>query len=427
MAIKLPTGLPARSVLLREGIELIDETLGNRRGERPLRIALLNLMPRKIATETQSARLLGATPHDVELTLVIPDSYKPRTTSNSHIAKFYSTWSQIRDRRFDGMIVTGAPVETLPFEEVRYWPEFTEILDWSQSHVSRSFHICWAAQAALQRFHGVPKDELADKLSGVFTHKVVAQGSPLLRGFGDCFPVPVSRRSEVRRADLPEGCGLEVLAEAADSGLCLIEDWPRRATYMFNHLEYDAGTLGEEFVRDRKAGLPAALPRNYFPDDDPGQQPIANWRAYGHLLFRNWLDAIAHEKRHKAVSEKTMPHVFLNPNLASEAGAALLQFEVIAESSANTVTEILSRLAMLEISPRSLKAHGRDRTNMLVELCLDRIGGSDGESIARELLKLAETRRVSYRDSKGTGGTFVPNAARRGNGTKVSTPLVDVA
>ena len=427
MAIRLPAGLPARSVLREEGIELTNEAAGNQRGEHRLRIVLLNLMPRKTTTEAQFARLLGGTGHEVELTLAIPDSYKPRTTPDSHISRFYRTWSQIRERRFDGLIVTGAPVETLPFEEVRYWQEFTEILDWSQSHVGQTFHICWAAQAALYRFHGVPKHEIAEKLSGVYPHKVVTRDSALLRGFDGAFPVPVSRKSEVRRADLPEGRGLEVLAEAAASGLCLIEDRPHRAAYMFNHLEYDAGTLGEEYARDLKAGLPVALPRDYYPGDDPAQPPKAGWQSYGRLIFRNWLDAIHEAKERDTVTDTAVQRFLRNPDTFPEAGAALFKFEVLADSSANTVTEILSQLAMLRISPRALSAHGMDQTSMVVELCLDRVGKIDGQTIARELLKLAETRRVSYRDTKGTGGTFIRDAVPCGAVAKAPARLSKVA
>jgi homoserine O-succinyltransferase len=260
----------------------------------PLRIALLNLMPTKAATETQFARLLGSTPFPVALTLVVPDSYEPRNTPAEHLAAFYERWSRVRYRTFDGLIVTGAPVETLPFEEVAYWRELTAVFDWARSHVRRTYHVCWGAQAALHHFHGVPKRGLAAKMFGVFRHRVAARPDhPLFRGFGDGFVTPVSRHTEVRAADLPRDAGLEVLADSPEAGLCLVEDRPRRALYMFNHLEYDADTLGDEYRRDLRAGRPIAAPRHYFPGDDPARPPANTWRPFAHLLFRNWLGEMA--------------------------------------------------------------------------------------------------------------------------------------
>jgi homoserine O-succinyltransferase len=299
MPIALPSGLPARRILLAEGIDVVsgDEL------EHPLRVCLVNLMPNKAATETQIARLLGATANPVELTLCVPDSYRSTKTPPAHIAAFYRTWSRIRDDRFDGVVVTGAPVETLPFEDVTYWAELCAIFDWAVSRNIAGFHICWAAQAALRHFHGVPKHRLAEKTFGVFRHRVTNACSPLLRGFGEEFPAPVSRHTEVRVADLPARAGLDVLAASAEAGLCLIEDRANRAVCMFNHLEYDAGTLGEEFVRDRSAGKRIAVPCNYFPDDDPARVPANDWRPYAHLLFANWLGEISRMARRHANDE----------------------------------------------------------------------------------------------------------------------------
>jgi homoserine O-succinyltransferase len=246
-------------------------------------------MPTKVATETQIARLLGGTAIPVELILCLPDSYRSKTTPADHIASFYRRWSQLRDEPFDGLIVTGAPIETLPFEEVDYWSELCAIFDWAQSRSISSFNICWAGQAALRHFHGVPKHQLPEKMFGVFEHRVTSTEAPLLRGFSEEFPVAVSRHTEVRAADLPARTGLTVLAASAEAGLCLIEDRARRAVFMFNHLEYDTGTLAEEFFRDQRAGKPIAIPRNYFPDDDPTRPPVNSWRPYGHLLIANWL------------------------------------------------------------------------------------------------------------------------------------------
>jgi len=290
MSIALPEGLPAHDTLVQEGLDVYGHT-GPFGMTRPgtLRIALLNLMPMKPVTETQFARLLGAGPYDVELTLLLPDGYAPKTMPMDYLRSFYRRWSEVRDRTFDGLIVTGAPVETLPFREVRYWEQLTRILDWTQTHVGSSFHICWAAQAALQHFHGVPKHALPRKAFGVYRHRVRNWGVPLMRGFGAELPIPVSRHTEVRAGDLPRGRGVTVLADSPQTGLALLADRPRRAYYMFNHLEYDGDTLAREYRRDVASGRPVDLPANYFPDDDPTRPPRNAWRAPARLMFRNWL------------------------------------------------------------------------------------------------------------------------------------------
>ncbi len=292
MPIKIPNDLPARRVLEEEGVEVIRESDAIRQDIRPLRIALLNLMPDKIRTETQIARVVGSTPLQVEMTLLCTASYRPRTVPEDHLIDFYHTWEEVRQDKFDGLIVTGAPIETLPFEEVDYWDELINILDWAQTNVCRGFYLCWGAQAALHHFHGVPKHLLKRKLFGVFQHHIVKPASNLLRGFNDEFWIPVSRHTEVRREDIPDKPGLDILAESPDSGLCLMEDLPHRAVYMFNHLEYDADTLKREYERDVAAGLDTQVPRNYFPGDDPSVAPINNWRSYAHLLFWNWINEI---------------------------------------------------------------------------------------------------------------------------------------
>ncbi|PNQ02314.1 homoserine O-succinyltransferase [Sphingobium sp. SA916] len=286
MPIKIADDLPARRTLEAEGVVVMREADAVRQDIRPLRIALLNLMPDKISTETQLARLLGATPLQVELTLVRISDHVSRNTSADHMASFYRPWSDVRDERFDGFIITGAPVEQLPFEAVSYWDELRAIFDWTQTHVHRSLSICWAAQAALHHFHGVEKHGLERKAFGVFRHHVHVPSSPWMRGFSDDFRVPVSRWSEVRREDIPEGRGLQILAESDESGLCLIGDSGRGFLHMFNHLEYDTMTLAEEYARDGARQLPA----HYFPDDDPTQAPQNHWRSHAHLLFGNWID-----------------------------------------------------------------------------------------------------------------------------------------
>lgn len=263
-----------------------------RQDVRPLEIALLNLMPEKIKTETQIARLLGATPLQIELTLVTTSSYAPKNTSAEHMLAFYRPWEEVRGQKFDGLIITGAPIETLPFEAVAYWEELTNIFDWSQSNVQETYNICWAGQAALQHFHGVPKYELPQKLSGVFPHHVRGGQDGLLRGFNDEIVVPVSRHTEVRREDLPDVPGLTVLLESDESGLCLIRDEAHRQIYMFNHLEYDTQTLGDEYHRDAATGMDAQMPAHYFPNDDPTQAPVNHWRAHANVLFGNWINGL---------------------------------------------------------------------------------------------------------------------------------------
>ncbi len=289
MPIKVPDSLPAKAALEEAGVLLITEGAALHQDVRPLEIALLNLMPQKIKTETQISRLLGATPLQIELILVTTTSYAPKTTPAEHMLAFYQPWEAVRGRKFDGLIITGAPIETLPFEEVAYWRELTEILDWSQTHVQETLTLCWAGQAALQHFHGVAKHRLGQKMFGIFPHRVCAGRDGLLRGFDDVVPVPVSRHTEVRREDLPRDQGLRVLMESEEAGLCLLRDEPRRQTHMLNHLEYDTGTLADEYRRDLRAGTPIGLPKNYFPDDDPTQPPPNSWRAHGSLLFNNWI------------------------------------------------------------------------------------------------------------------------------------------
>lgn len=253
-----------------------------------MRIGLLNLMPNKIHTETQIARLLGATPLQVELTLVRMTDHTPRNTPADHMTAFYRPWADIREERFDGFIITGAPVELRPFNEVNYWPELSDIFNWTQTHVHHCFTICWAAQAALHHFYRMEKHRLDKKMFGVFRQKNMAPSSPYLRGFSDDFCVPVSRWTEVRHEDIPPDSGLTVLAESEESGLCLLADSERRMLLMFNHLEYDTETLREEFVRDGAETIPV----NYFPDDNPEFPPENRWRSHAHLLFGNWINDV---------------------------------------------------------------------------------------------------------------------------------------
>jgi homoserine O-succinyltransferase len=290
MPIKIPDDLPARATLTEEGVMVMRESDAIRQDIRPLRIGLLNLMPNKVRTETQFARLLGATPLQVELTLVKVTNHVARNTPSEHMISFYRDWEDVREQRFDGFIVTGAPVETLPFESVTYWDELRRIFDWTQTHAHRNFNICWGAQAAAHHFHGMPKYELPAKAFGVYSHRNLAPASPYLRGFSDDFAVPVSRWTEMRREDIPAGSGMHVLMESDEAGLCLLDDPGHRSLHMFNHVEYDSDSLGEEYFRDIAANKEIALPANYFPGDDPTKRPLNRWRGHAHLLFGNWIN-----------------------------------------------------------------------------------------------------------------------------------------
>ena len=292
MPIRIPNALPARETLLREGVMVMDEQTAMRQDIRPLHIGLLNLMPNKIRTETQIARLVGSTPLQVDLNLIRVGSHKAKNTAEDHLISFYRTWDEVRDQKFDGFIITGAPIETLPFEDVTYWDELTRILDWTVTHVHSSFFICWGAMAAAYHFHGVPKYTLDKKAFGVFRHKNLNPSSPYLTGFSDDFQISVSRWTEVRRRDLPRDRSLEVLMDSPETGLCLLHQKFGNRLYIFNHIEYDSTTLAEEYGRDVEAGVDITVPRNYFPDDDPDNKPLNRWRSHAFLLFGNWINQV---------------------------------------------------------------------------------------------------------------------------------------
>lgn len=292
MPIKIPDDLPATSVLEAEGVMVMREADAVRQDIRPLRIGLLNLMPNKVTTETQIARLLGATPLQLELTLVRITNHIARHTPADHMLSFYRPWEEVKEERFDGFVITGAPVERLPFEEVTYWDEMQQIFDWTQTHVHRTFNICWAAQAAVHHFHGMDKYELPQKLVGVFRQRNLAPSSPYLRGFSDDFAIPVSRWTEVRENDIPGGSELKILVDSAESGLCLLDDPEHRALHMFNHVEYDTTSLADEYFRDMQLQPDTPLPVNYFPSDDVNRKPENRWRGHAHLLFGNWINEL---------------------------------------------------------------------------------------------------------------------------------------
>ena len=292
MPIKIPDTLPARETLEREGVAILSDSDAIRQDVRPLQIGLLNLMPNKIRTETQIARLLGATPLQVELTLVRVGGHTPKNTSAEHLISFYQSWEDIADRKFDGFIITGAPIETLPFEEVTYWEELKQILDWTRTHVHSSFFICWGAMAAAQHFHGLPKYTLGEKAFGVYRHTNLKPTSPYLAGFSDDFQIPVSRWTEIRRTDLENTPALELLMESEFTGPCLLSEPASRSLYCFNHIEYDSTSLKEEFERDRASGKTIRPPHRYFPGDDIKAAPKNRWRSHAHLLFGNWINQV---------------------------------------------------------------------------------------------------------------------------------------
>ena len=291
MPIRIPATLPAHDVLRSEGVSVMSPETADRQDVRPLQIALLNLMPKKVQTETQFARLIGATPLQIDLTLIRMTEHQAKNTSAEHMDAFYHPFQDIKDRMFDGLIITGAPIEHLPFEEVSYWDELKEIMDWTQTNVLSTFGVCWGGMAMAYHFHGVEKHMLDHKAFGCFRHKNLEPSSPYLRGFSDDFVVPVSRWTEMRRDEV-EAAGLNVLMQSDEVGPCLVEDTEQRALYIFNHLEYDSGTLKEEYDRDVANGTPINVPRNYYPDDNPANEPENRWRSHAHLLYGNWINEI---------------------------------------------------------------------------------------------------------------------------------------
>lgn len=292
MPIKIPDTLPAFDTLVSEGVRVMTETVAIRQDIRPLQIGLLNLMPNKIRTEVQMARLVGASPLQVEFSLVRVGGHKAKNTSEEHLLAFYQTWEEIRHRKFDGFIITGAPVETLDFEEVTYWDEMKQILDWTTTNVHSTLNVCWGAMAAIYHFHGVPKYPLPEKAFGVYRHHILNPASVYLSGFSDDFQIPVSRWTEVRRADIETVPGMEILMESAEMGVCLAQEPTAKRLYMFNHVEYDSTSLGEEYFRDVASGTPIKVPHNYFPEDNPQNPPLNRWRSHAHLLFGNWINEI---------------------------------------------------------------------------------------------------------------------------------------
>ena len=295
MPIRIPNELPATRVLTEENIFVMTETRAMTQDIRPLKILLLNLMPTKIATETQLSRLLSNTPLQVELELICPAGHVPKNTPQEHMLAFYQHFSDVKDRNFDGMVITGAPVEHLPFEEVEYWPELCEIMEWSKSHVHSTFHICWGAQAGLYYHYGIQKYPLAEKLFGVFPHIVERKTNMLFRGSDDVFMVPHSRHTTIRREDVEKVKELKILATSPEAGIYALSTEGGRQIFITGHSEYDALTLEQEFLRDKNKGLPIAVPRNYYPNDDYTQPPRVTWRSCANLLYSNWLNYFVYQ------------------------------------------------------------------------------------------------------------------------------------
>lgn len=290
MPVNIPRALPARQVLQDENVFVMSQDRAEHQDIRPLRIAIVNLMPTKIDTETHLLRLLGNTPLQVQVTLLNMGSHSSRNTPPEHMAAFYATFDQVREQWFDGLIITGAPVEKLAFDEVDYWQELTEVLDWSTDNVYSTMHVCWGAQAGLFHHYGIPKYDLPEKMFGVFEHQVLDPRVPLLSGFDEVFPAPHSRHTEVRAADIEAVDDLRLLAVSDDAGVYLAASRDGRRFYVTGHPEYERDTLGAEYERDVARGLPIAVPRHYYPGDDPQRSPRVTWRSHAFLLYANWLN-----------------------------------------------------------------------------------------------------------------------------------------
>lgn len=293
MPIRIPDQLPARKTLEAEGVVVMDNARATRQDIRPLQIGLLNLMPNKQRTETQFARLIGSTPLQVDLSLVRITDHASKNTSEEYLTSFYETWEEVRTRKFDGFIITGAPIANIPFDDVKYWPEMVEIMEWTKTNVFHTMFICWGAQAALHHLHGVERINDGKKAFGVYPHKVLEQSHPFLRGLSDEPRIPVSRYNDIVRSSLTPD--LKILMDNEDIGIGMLEDKKYRAAYMMNHLEYDDRSLADEYDRDFAAGLNPAIPLNLYPNNDPTQKPDNSWRSHGFLMFQNWINHIYQE------------------------------------------------------------------------------------------------------------------------------------
>jgi homoserine O-succinyltransferase/O-acetyltransferase len=391
MVIKLPPGLPAAETLRKEGIAVADDDSILPR--QTLRIVLLNLMPRKEATELAFARLLAQSGHDIELTLAVHSNYQPRNVSAEHMERFYCRWPEIRNKTFDALIVTGAPVETLPFEEVTYWDEICEIVGWAKTNVGAALYVCWAAQAALYAMRGIQKQALADKAFGIFEQSVMAHGSPLVRGMGTSFPVPVSRHTAVSEQALV-AAGLLPVARSADTGACIVDDEENRAVYIFDHLEYDDDTLELEYQRDRQSGRPVSPPYT--------ARPGWSWRPYAALFFRNWLDRA---RAHKDEPDPALDWLFQEGAQERRAGTKLV---LQASSRPHLLAEALRCLDHAGVSACYANIGQHEARTSVVVVELDDSAASSADRAAAALVRLPGARRVLYRVFGGSGGVLRP-------------------
>jgi len=306
--IQIPNDLPAAGVLQQENIFVMKQTRAEAQEIRPLEIVLLNLMPTKIVTETQLSRVLGNTPLQVHLELMMVSTHKSKNTPQEHLLSFYKTFDELKHRKFDGMVITGAPVENLEFEDVNYWQELCEIMEWSKDHVHSTLHICWAAQAGLYYHYGIQKKPLPEKLFGVFPHRLDYKRAILLRGFDDEFWVPHSRHTTIDRADVEKVPGLKILASSEKAGVYILMNKEGRQIFVTGHSEYDPDTLEKEYRRDKDKGLPISVPENYYPDDDDTKPPLVRWRGHGNLLYSNWLNYFVYQ---------TTPYDIMSVGIAS--------------------------------------------------------------------------------------------------------------
>lgn len=312
MPINIPNQLPAKKILEKENIFVMGKNRALHQDIRPLKIVIVNLMPTKIATETQLLRMLSNTPLQIEVELLRMASHDSIHTSQEHLKSFYKTFEEIRSQRYDGLIITGAPVEHLLFEEVDYWEELKDIMKWSEKNITSTVYICWAAQAGLYHHYGIGKKLRKDKIFGIFSHDVVDSRSPLLRGFNEEFLAPHSRHTEVSSQDIKKVKDLKIIADSDEAGVYIVTSLDERKIFVIGHLEYDVDTLKSEYLRDKEKGLPIDIPKNYFPNNDPLKPPVNNWRSYGFLFFSNWLNYYVYQ---------TTPYNWLNkqryPSLAS--------------------------------------------------------------------------------------------------------------
>ncbi len=296
MPLNIPSNLPAVEALKKENIFVKDSESASSQDIRPLKIIILNLMPLKITTETDLIRLLSNTPLQIEMDLLKVKSHTSKNTPIEHMMTFYKDFETIKKQRYDGMIITGAPVEDLNYEQVTYWDEIVEIFDWAKTHVTSTLFICWAAMAGLYHYYGIPKYSLSKKKFGVFKHKILDGKNPIFRGFDDIFYAPHSRHSEIRRADIEKIQGLKIIAESDDAGVYIVQGRNGREFFITGHSEYAPNTLRDEYFRDKDKGLEIEIPCNYFEDDDPNKKPIVRWRSHGNLLFTNWLNYFVYQK-----------------------------------------------------------------------------------------------------------------------------------